>query len=89
MGGWKDGARKKTERKTSGTQTTVWQFLGRGGGEGEEGRGGCMVMEEDVIWGGEHTIQCTNDVFWNCTPEMCIIVLTSVTPTGSIKKKKK
>ena len=29
-------------------------------GEGIEG--GYMVMEGDVTWGGEHPIQCTDDV---------------------------
>ena len=39
-------------------------------------------------WGGKHTIQCTDDVVWNCAPEASVILLTSVTPTNSIKKKK-
>ena len=46
-----------------------------------------MVMEGDLTWGGEHTIQCTDDVLWNCIiskitqePKTCIILLTSVTP---------
>ena len=46
-----------------------------------------MMMEEDLTWGGEHTIQCTDDVLWNRTPETCIILLTSVTPINSIKEK--
>ena len=44
-------------------------------------------MEGDLTWGGEHTIQCTDDVLWNCIiskitqePKTCIILLTSVTP---------
>ena len=44
-------------------------------------------MEGDLTWDGEHTIQCTDDVLWNCAPETCIILLTSVTPINSIKKK--
>ena len=34
-----------------------------GGGWGgvEEGRG-INVMDGDVTWGGEHTVQCTDDV---------------------------
>ena len=31
--------------------------------------------------------QCTDDVLWNCAPEICIIPLTSVTPINSIKRK--
>ena len=45
-----------------------------------------MLMGGDWTWGGEHTVQCTDDVLWNCAPETCIILLTSVTPTNSIKK---
>ena len=44
-----------------------------------------MVMEGDLTWGGEHTIQYTDDVLLNCTPETCIILLTNVTPINSIK----
>ena len=39
-----------------------------------------MVMDRDLTWSGEHTIQCTDDVLWNCAPETCIILLTIVTP---------
>ena len=28
-----------------------------------------LVMERDLTWGGEHTIQCTDDVLQKCTPE--------------------
>ena len=28
-----------------------------------------MVIERDLTLGGEHTIQYTNDVLQNCTPE--------------------
>ena len=35
-----------------------------------------------------HTIQYT-DALYNCTPETYIILLTSVAPINSIKKKKK
>ena len=44
-----------------------------------------MVMEGDLTWGGEHTIQYTDDVLQNCTPETCIILLTNVTTINSIK----
>ena len=45
-----------------------------------------MVMEGDLSWVGEHTVRCTDDTLWNCTPEAYIILLTSVTPINSIKK---
>ena len=31
-------------------------------GDGEEGMGGYMVMEGDLTWGGEYTIQYANDL---------------------------
>ena len=42
-------------------------------------------MEGDLPWGGEPTIQCTDDVLQKCTPETYIILLTNVTPINSIK----
>ena len=36
-------------------------------------------MEGDLIWGGEHTIQYTDDVLQDYTPETYIILLTNVT----------
>lgn len=51
-----------------------------------EGEGEYMVMEGDLIFGDEHTIQCTNDVLWNYAPETCINLLASVTPVNAIKK---
>ena len=57
---------------------------------------GGQEVEECIGWvkgdgwrldlGGEHTIQCTDDVLWKCAPESCLILLTSVTPINSIKK---
>ena len=52
--------------------------------EGEQ-----MVMERDLTWGGEHTIQYTDDVFYNCAPETYIILSINVTSINSIKIKKK
>ena len=45
-----------------------------------------MEMEGDLTWGGEHTVQCTDDVLQNCMSilETYIILLTSVTPINSI-----
>ena len=31
-------------------------------------------MEGDLTWGGEHTIQYTDDELQNCTPETSIIL---------------
>ena len=39
-----------------------------------------MVMGGDLTWPGEHPTQCTDDVLWNCAPEVCILLLTSATP---------
>lgn len=36
-----------------------------------------MVMEGDLIWGGEHPIQYTDNVLYNCTPETYMILLTN------------
>ena len=44
-----------------------------------------MVMEGGLTQGGDHTVQCTDYVLWNCAPETCIILLNSVI---SIKRKK-
>ena len=38
-----------------------------------------MVMEGGLTQCGEHTIQYTDDVLQNCTPETYIILLTNVT----------
>ena len=48
-----------------------------------------MLTEGGLTWGGEHTIQCKDNVLWDCASMTCIILLTSVTPINSIKKKKK
>ena len=42
-------------------------------------------MEGDLICGGEHTVQYTDDVLYNRTPETYIILLTDVAPVHSIK----
>ena len=54
-----------------------------------EGAGEKMAMEGDLTWGGEHTVLCIDDELCNCAPETCVILLTSVTPIYSIKRKKK
>ena len=45
------------------TDNTTVIARGNGGRrEVEEGKGGQMVMEGDLTWGGERTIQDTDDV---------------------------
>lgn len=46
-------------------------------------------MEGDLTCGGKHTIQCTDNVWWNCAPETAIILLSNVTLKNSIKGGKK
>ena len=76
-------------KKLIQTQTVAWWLPeGKGVGEGEEGMGVQMVMGGDLTWGGEHIIQYTDDVLYNCTPETYVILLTNVTPINSIKKEK-
>ena len=41
-----------------------------------------METDRDLTWGGEHTIQCADDVLWTYTSETCRILLTSATPTN-------
>ena len=43
-----------------------------------------MVMEGDLTQGSEHTIQYTDNVLQNSTPETYIILLTIVTLINSI-----
>ena len=48
----------------------------------EGGTGWQMVVEGHSTGSGEHTVQCTDDVWWNCVPE------TSVTSINLTKRKK-
>ena len=45
-------------------------------------------MEGNLTWVDEHTMQYTDDVLQNYTPETYMILLTNVTVTNSIKKLK-
>ena len=47
-----------------------------------------MVVGRDLTWGGEHTIQYTDDVLQNIQVYNSVILLTSVTPINSIKNNK-
>lgn len=44
-----------------------------------------MMMGEELTYGGEHTIQCTDDVLQNFPTKTRKILLTNVTPINSIK----
>ena len=46
--------------------------------------GGKLAMEGDLTQCGEHAIQYTDDVLWNCTPETYVTLLTNVTSIQSI-----
>ena len=43
------------------------------------------MTERDLTWGGEHTVQYTDDVLQKRTSETYTILLTNVTPINSIK----
>ena len=44
-------------------------------------------MEGDLTWGDEHTIQYTDYILWNYTPETYKILLTNATSLNSTKIK--
>ena len=48
-----------------------------------------MMIEGDLSFGDEHTVQYTDDVSQNFTLEACIILLTNITPINVIKFKEK
>ena len=48
-----------------------------------------IVPEEDLILGGEHTMQYTDDVSQNGTFETYITLLTNVTPINLVLKREK
>lgn len=45
------------------------------------------MIEGDLTWCHEHTIQYAGDVLWNCTPESNIILFINVTPINSVINK--
>lgn len=45
-----------------------------------------MVTERDQTLGGEHTMQCTDDILQNCTLETYVMLLTNVTTKNLILK---
>ena len=72
-----------SKKETSGTQD--WCLWGLGEVE-EEGKG--EVSGDGWRLSVVNTVQCTDDVLWNCASETCIILLNSVTPINSIKREK-
>lgn len=45
------------------------------------------MMEGDLTKGGEPTIYCTDSILWNRAPDTGIILLTSVSPINSTKRR--
>ena len=43
-------------------------------------------MEEDLTLGDGNTMQYTDDISWNCTLEIYMVVSTTVTPVNLIIK---
>lgn len=67
-------------------QTTGWWSPG-GSGEAHKGEGSNMVTEGDLTSGGERATRHTDDVFWDCTPDTDVILLTSVAPINVTNKR--
>ena len=87
MGAWVKKAKGLSkEKNNSNTDNTAVITRGKGGG-GWEKRvrgGGRNVLEGNLTLGGNHTIQYTDDVLQNWTPETSLIVLTHIIPINSI-----
>ena len=45
-----------------------------------------MVVEGDLTWGGEHTIEYMDDALWKCTPVTYTISLPNINPNKFDKK---
>ena len=62
--------------------------MGKGAwGEVGDGKVGLNGDGRRLNLGGEHTMQYTDEVLQNCTPETYVILLTNVIPMNSIKSK--
>lgn len=44
------------------------------------------MIDTDLTWDCEHTIQCTDDMYQNCAPETYINLLNSVTAINPFTK---
>ena len=38
------------------------------------------MVEGDLTWGGELTVQDTDNILWYCIPETYIVLIINVTP---------
>ena len=86
----KDLSKKKTKNNLTGTDNSMVITRSKGGkGRQEKVKGGYVVTKGDSTLGGKHTIQYTDDISQNCTPESYVILLMNVTPTNAIKILKK
>ena len=63
--------------------------MARVGREVEEGKGGINGDGGRPDLGGKHPTQRTDDVLWNCAPETCVHLLTSVTSISLMNRKKR
>ena len=49
------------------------------------GKEGKMGMERELVIGGEHTIQCADDVLFSSRFETSVVLLSNITSMNSIK----
>ena len=79
-GDWVDKGLRKKEQKREECVDTDNSVVIAGRRVVAEGRGRYRGINGDGMRldrGGEHKIQCTGDVLWNCAPETCMILLVS------------
>ena len=76
VGGWRDWAKQKKREKTHGQGQQCGDCMGGGSwGCGEINGGG---GRPDLGWWTHSTVY--RWVLWNCAPETCVVLLSSVTP---------
>lgn len=63
---------KKHNPKQTEPDSGAVMSRGKGVGELQEGEGGETVMEADVTWGAQRTVQHAGGVLCNSTPEACM-----------------
>ena len=56
----------------------------KGGGAQSRAKGVKYMVMEDLTLGGNYTMQYTDDMLSNCTPETYIILLTDIAPISLI-----
>ena len=69
---------QQTIHRFMDTERSVMATGGRGVRGSSKGKRGQTVMEGDLTWGGEHTVQWTGDVLQDGTPETYIIFYSSM-----------